>query len=271
MNINMYLYPKKISYVPFSVPSPHLTGLYFSINGVAFHGLFDSGSDGVVIPTFVARDAKIDLTYRKIGVVHRFGSTFTTYRAPLGVVDGPTVVTTVAIGDFLPALVPPQIYLPHWSIEFTARGVRFLPKRMGTIPYSPYPKTWGIPFNAPILDFSITGDEETTTFPAVLDTGSYESASISRATANQIGIERFPVGKSVVEPLAHSIHKYDPGLHYLPLTLGGNGLSFVVPAQVWADHHANVIPAELLLTQDLRIILSERSVDITRQVVGRLT
>jgi hypothetical protein len=265
MNINnMYLYPRKISYVPFSVPSTHLTGLYFSINSVAFHGLFDSGADWVVIPRFVARDAKIDLTYRKIGVVHRFGDTFTRYRAPLGVVDGPTVVTTVAVGDFLPALVPPQIYLPHWSIEFTAHGVRFLPKRVGAIPYSPYPNSWGIPFNAPILDFSITG--ENTKFPAVLDTGSYESASISRDTASQIGIERFPAGKSIVEPLAHDINKYDSGagLHYLPLTLGGSELSFVVPTQVWSNH-ANVIPAELLLTQGLRIILSERSIDITKE------
>jgi hypothetical protein len=137
------------------------------------------------------------------------------------------------------------------------------------IPYSPYPKSWGIPFNAPILDFSITGEEEETTrFPAVLDTGSYETASISRVTASQIGIERFPAGKSI-EPLDHSINKYDPGagLHYLPLTVAG--FSFVVPAEVWSNHHANVIPAELLLTQGLRMILSEGSVDITRQVVGR--
>jgi len=85
ISINMSL-GRQISFVPLSIPSPPLTGLYFSVNGVAFHGLFDSGSDGVVIPTFVARDIKMDLTYRKNGVVHRFGETFTTYRAPFSII-----------------------------------------------------------------------------------------------------------------------------------------------------------------------------------------
>jgi len=93
--MNMGITMRQIPFVPLSVPSQHLTGLYFGINGVAFHALFDSGSDGVLLPTFVARDANIDLTYKKVGIEHRFGGgTFTRYRAPLEVVDGPSVVTT---------------------------------------------------------------------------------------------------------------------------------------------------------------------------------
>jgi hypothetical protein len=127
-------------FVPLSVPYTHLTGLYFGINGVAFHALFDSGSDGVVLPTFVTRDANIDLRYRKMGTVHRFGQDFVRYRAPIEVVDGPSVVTTVDVSDFLPALVPPQIFTPYWSIEFTAAGVRFMP----CVLYTP---TLHIPYN----------------------------------------------------------------------------------------------------------------------------
>jgi hypothetical protein len=95
MSMNSSMRPRQIIFIPISVPSNHVAGLYFSINSVAFHALFDSGSDCVVIPTFVARDMKMDLTYRKIGVVHRFGETFTTYRAPLGVVGLPYHPTVV--------------------------------------------------------------------------------------------------------------------------------------------------------------------------------
>jgi hypothetical protein len=262
LNLNMAMTMRQIPFVPLSVPSQHLTGLYFGIgDGVAFQGLFDSGSDSVMLPSFVARDANIDLTYRKVGVLHRYGNTFVKYHAPVEVVDGPSVVTTVNVGDFLPALVPPQIYTPHWSIEFTARGVRFLPKRVGALPFKPAYDSHGRPdFSIQLLDFAITG-EPGTTFEAVLDSGTNDAASLSHTTARQIGIERFPRGPSIKHDDPHDIHKYDLGLYYLPLTLGG--FSFVMPTEVWSEH-TSIIPAELLLAQGFRIVLSETSIDFTR-------
>lgn len=200
----------------------------------------------------------MDLTYRKAGVQHRYGNTYVGYRAPLEVVGFPhPVVTTVHVGNFLPALVPPQTYTPYWSIEFTARGVRFLPKRIGAFPYK---KRVTFSPRTPILDFAIT--DSGMIFEALLDTGTNDTASLTRATAHKIGIERFPMGRSKKhDDDPHDIHnKYDPGLYYLPLTLGG--YSFVMPTEVW-NEHTNIIPAELLLAQGFRIILSERSVDIS--------
>jgi hypothetical protein len=204
------------------------------------------------------------LTCPRLGVKHRYENTFVKYRAPLEVIDGPTIITTVAVGDFLPALVPPQIYTPYWSIEFTAGGVRFLPKRVGALPFKPAYDSHGRPdFSIQLLDFAITG-EPGMTFESVLDTGTNDAASLSRTTARQIGIERFPRGRSIEHNDPRDIHKYDPGLYYLPLTLGG--LSFVVPAEVWSES-TNIIPAELLLAQGFRIVLSDRSIDFTRGVV----
>jgi hypothetical protein len=230
--------------------------------------LFDSGSDSVIIPEFVSRDAKIDLTYRNVGVQHRYGQSFVGYRAPLEVVGFSQlhlhpVVTTVNVGYFLPALVPPQIYTPFWSIEFSTGGVRFLPKRAGTLPFKPtYDSANGIPdFTSPLLDFTITGEEEME-FEAVLDTGSSSTALLSHTTANKIGIERFPVGEDKRHNDPNDIHKYDftIGTHYLPLTLGG--FSFEMPTMVW-NEQTNKIPTELLLAQGFRTILNERSADIS--------
>lgn len=249
-----------IPFTPLSVPSPHVTGLYFGINNVAFHGLFDTGSDEVVIPDFVAREAKLDLTYKKTGVTHKNGDAFIKYHAPLTVlgfsaihpITAATTTTSMVVGQFLPPLVPPQIYLPFYSIRFTAQGVQFLPKRIGSIPFKKYNDT------RPVFDFSVRGGggEE---FQAFFDTGS-DTSTLSPKTAREIRIERFPRGPDQ-KLLPNDIHKYaSKKQYYVPITLE-NMFSFTTLTGVMMNENDNIISAEQALLQGLRMTLSEYSAD----------
>lgn len=251
-----------IPFTPLSVPSPHITGLYFGVNNVAFHGLFDTGSDEVVIPDFVGREAKLDLTYKKTGIIHKNGDVFIKYHAPLTVLGFSAIhpittavaPTSMAVGQFLPALVPPQIYMPFYSIRFTAQGVRFLPKRIGSIPFKKYNDA------RPVFDFSVRGGGGEEVFQAYFDTGS-DTSTLSPKTAREIHIERFPRGPDM-PVLPNDIHKYaSRKQYYVPITLE-NMFSFTTLTGVMMmNGNDNIISAEQALLQGLRMTLSENSAD----------